>query len=183
MPQELKELWISEVILKALASALEHYPGIVEYLPHNTEQLRWKTGGHARRPTIALAQESLSSLLAAICQEISQNDDLLSCVGSFFFVLDARGIKLLSKQYGQGETVFQALQRIVPSLDWNYMLDRANGELYLDLGVSFHPINTTEPTVGLLATRKPPVLICTYGKIKQVTAVNITTAPCETMEE
>jgi hypothetical protein len=29
------------------------------------------------------------------------------------------------------------------------MLDRANGELYLDLGVSFHPINTTEPMVGL----------------------------------
>jgi hypothetical protein len=104
---------------------------------------------HARRPTIALAPESLSSLLAAIHHEVSQNDDLLSHFGSFFFVLDARGIKLLSKQCGPGETAFQVLQRIVPSLDWDYMLDRANGELYLDLGVSFHPINTTEPMVGL----------------------------------
>jgi hypothetical protein len=149
MPHELQELWISEAILKALASALGHYPGVVEYLPHSTEQLRWKTGDRARRPTIALSPESLASLLAAISYAVSQNNDLLSCFGSFFFVLDARGIKLLSKQYGPGETAFQALQRIVPGLDWNYMLDRNNGELYLDLGVSFHPINTIEPMVGL----------------------------------
>ena len=149
MPHELQELWISEAILKALVSALDHYPGVVEYLPHSTEQLRWKTGDRARRPTIALSPESLASLLAAISYAVSQNNDLLSCFGSFFFVLDARGIKLLSKQYGPGETAFQALQRIVPGLDWNYMLDRNNGELYLDLGVSFHPINTTEPMVGL----------------------------------
>jgi hypothetical protein len=149
MPHELQDLWISEAILKALASALHHYPGVEEYLPHSMEQLRWKTGDRARRPTIALAPQSLASLLAAVNYAVSQNDDLLSRFGSFFFVLDARGIKLLSKQYGPGETTFQALQRFVPGLDWNYMLDRTNGELYLDLGVSFHPINTTQPMVGL----------------------------------
>ena len=149
MPHELQDLWISEAIFKALGSALDNYPGIAEYLPHSTEQLRWKTGDRARRPTIALAPESLASLLLSIRHEVSQNYDLLSCFGSFFFVLDARGIKLLSKQYRPGETPFQALQRIVPGLDWTYMLDRENGELYLDLGVSFHPINTPEPMVGL----------------------------------
>lgn len=149
LPHELQELWISETIFKALASALGHYHGVAEYLPHSTEQLRWKTGDRARRPTIPLAPQSLASLLVAIRHEVSQNDDLLSCFGSFFFVLDARGIKLLSKQCGPEETPFQALQRVVPGLDWNYMLDRTNGELYLDLGVSFHPTNTTEPMVGL----------------------------------
>jgi hypothetical protein len=149
MPQELQDLWFSEVMLKALASALNQYPGIGEYLPHSTEHLRWKTGDRARRPTIPLAPESLASLLTAIHYGVSENDDLLSCFGSFFFVLDARGIKLLSKQYKQGETAFQALQGVVPGLDWDYMQDRANGELYLDLGVSFHPTATTEPMVGL----------------------------------
>lgn len=149
MPHELQDLWISEVIFKSLVTALSHYPGISEYLPDNTQQLRWKTGDRARRPTIALSPQSLASLLVAIRQKISQNDDLLSCFGSYFFVLDARGIKLLSKQYGSGETAFEALQRMVPTLDWHYMLDRANGELYLDLGISFHPINTLDPMVGL----------------------------------
>jgi hypothetical protein len=149
MPHELQDLWISEVIFKCLATALSHYPGISEYLPDSTQQLRWKTGDRARRPTIALSPESLASLLVAIRQKISQNDDLLSCFGSHFFVIDARGIKLLSKQYGSGETAFEALQRMVPTLDWNYMLDRANGELYLDLGISFHPINTIDAMVGL----------------------------------
>lgn len=149
MPQELRDLWFSEAMLKALASTLNQYPGIGEYLPHSTEHLRWKTGDRARRPTIPLAPESLASLLTAIQSSIFEKDDLLSRFGSFFFVLDARGIKLLSKQYGPGETAFQALQRMVPSLHWNYMQDRAKGELYLDLGVSFHPTATTEPMVGL----------------------------------
>jgi hypothetical protein len=149
MPHELQDLWFSEAFFKALSSALDQYPGIGEYLPHSTEQIRWKTGDRARRPTIALAPESLASLLAAIHQTVSQKDDLLSCFGSFFFVLDARGIKLLSKQSRPGETAFQTLQRIVPGLDWNCMQDRMKGELYLDLGVSFHPVNTMEPMVGL----------------------------------
>ena len=149
MPHELQDLWISEAIFKALSSALDQYPGIEEYIPQSTEQLRWKTGDRARRPTIALAPESLHSLLTNIRDTVSRNGDLLSQFGSFFFVLDARGIKLLSKQYGPGESAFQALQRIVPGLDWTRMQERCNGELYLDLGVSFHPVNTMEPMVGL----------------------------------
>lgn len=149
MPYELQDLWMSEVILKSLATALSDYPGMSEYLPGSTQQLRWKAGDRARRPTIALSPQSLASLLVAIRQNITHNDDLLSCFGSFFLVIDARGIKLLSKQHGSGETTLKALERMVPTLDWNYMLDRANGELYLDLGTSFHPINTTDPMVGL----------------------------------
>jgi hypothetical protein len=149
MPQELQDLWFSEAFFKALASALHPYPGIGEYLPRSTEQIRRKTADRARHPTIALTPDPLASLLASIRHAVSQNEDLLSRFGSFFFALDARGIKLLSKQHRPGETAFQTLQRIVPGLDWNYMQDRTKGELYLDLGVSFHPINTTEPMVGL----------------------------------
>jgi hypothetical protein len=105
--------------------------------------------------------------LAAIHHEVSQNDDLLSCFGSFFFILDAQGIKLLSKQCGPGETAFQVLQKIVPSLDWDYMLDKANGELYLDPGVFFSPDKHHRTNGWSLATGKPLIILCTYGKIKQ----------------
>jgi hypothetical protein len=73
MPLELQELWISEAIFKALASALNHYPGILEYLPQSTEQLHWRTGDRARHPTISLTPQSLASLLVAIRHEVSQN--------------------------------------------------------------------------------------------------------------
>jgi hypothetical protein len=167
MPSELQDLWISEVILKSLATALSDYPGISEYLPDSTEQLRWKTGDCARRPTVPLSPEALASLLVAIRQRISQNNDLLSCFGSFFLVIDGRGIKLLTKQYGSEETAFDALKRMVPALDWNYMQDRANGELYLDLGISFHPHKHYEPNGRSLEIENPSIILFSYGKIHQ----------------
>ena len=150
MPQELQELWLSEAVFKSLAASMDQYPGTSEYLPKSIEQLRWKSGGHARQPTLPISPPTLASLLANIRLEISENNaDLLSCFGSFFFVLDARGIKMLTKQHTPEENAFQSLQMLVPSLDWDHMLERENGELYLDLGVSFHPTNTPEPMVGL----------------------------------
>jgi hypothetical protein len=151
MPQELQELWLSEVVFKALGQSMDPYPGTSEYLPRTAEQLRLKTGGRTRQPTLPISPHALKSLLAKIRHEVSDNtnDDLLSRFGSFFFVLDARGVKILTKQHTGTENAFQALQSLVPALDWDHMLDRTHGELYLDLGVSFHPVNTPEPMVGL----------------------------------
>jgi hypothetical protein len=68
---------------------------------------------------------------------------------SFFFVLDARGIKLLTKDcLGQYRGPYEVLRGKLPALDWNYMLKRENGELLMDLSVSFHPEDLT-PMVGL----------------------------------
>jgi hypothetical protein len=149
MPQELQELWLSEAVFKALNSSMDCYPGTSEYLPHSTEQLKWKAGGHGRQPTFPMSPSTISSLLANIRSVSKENEDLLSRFGSFFFVLDARGIKTLTKQHNTERNALQTLQTLVPSLDWDHMMDRKNGELYLDLGVSFHPINTSEPMVGL----------------------------------
>jgi hypothetical protein len=149
MPQELRELWLSEAVFKALADCMDCYAGTSEYLPHSTDQLKWKAGGLGRQPTIPVSPSAISSLLAKIRSLLKNNEDLLSRFGSFFFVLDARGIKMLTKQHISEKNAFQTLQTLVPSLDWVHMMDRKNGELYLDLGVSFHPINTSEPMVGL----------------------------------
>jgi len=149
IPHELQELWLSEAVFKALDDAMDCYPGVSEYLPSCANQLKWKTGGRGRQPTFAVSSSSLTSLLANIQFEVSENNkDLLSQFGSFFFVLDGRGIKTLTKQHMERNSL-QMLQTLVPSLDWDHMSNRKNGELYLDLGVSFHPVNTTEPMVGL----------------------------------
>ena len=149
MPQELQELWLSEAVFKALDSSMDCYSGISEYLPHSTDQLKWKAGGHGRQPTFPVSPSAMSSLLANIRSLSENSEDLLSRFGSFFFVLDSRGVKTLTKQHVLEKNAFQTLQTLVPSLDWVHMMDRKNGELYLDLGVSFHPINTSEPMVGL----------------------------------
>ena len=149
IPHELKELWFSEAVFKALENSMGCYPGTSEYLPRSAEQLRWKAGGHSRQPTFPVSPSAIRSLLANIRSELNSNEDLLSRFGSFFLVLDARGIKTLTKQHNSDVNAFQMLQTVVPSLDWDHMTNRTNGELYLDLGVSFHPINTLEPMVGL----------------------------------
>jgi len=149
MPQELQELWLSEAVFKALNASMDCYAGTSEYLPHSTEQLKLKGGGQGRQPTFPMSPSAISSLLSNIRSVSKNNEDLLSRFGSFFFVLDARGIKTLTKQHILERNAFQTLQTLVPSLDWEHMMDRKKGELYLDLGVSFHPINTSAPMVGL----------------------------------
>ena len=166
MPHELQELWLSEAVFKALAASMDDYPGISEYLPHSAEQLRWKAGGHSRQPTFPVSPPAMTSLLANIRSNVATNEDLLSRFGSFFFVLDARGIKTLTKQHKSDMDAFQILKTVVPSLDWDHMMDRTNGELYLDLGVSFHPINTSKPMVGLwrLSCLRPSYALMGYSK-------------------
>lgn len=167
MPHELQELWLSEAVFKALTASMDHYPGTSEYLPHSVEQLRWKAGGHSsRQPTFPVSPLAINSLLANIRSKVARNEDLLSRFGSFFFVLDARGIKTLTKQHKSDMNAFQILQTVVPSLDWDHMMDRKNGELYLDLGVSFHPVDTPEPMVGLwrLSSLRPSYALMGHSK-------------------
>ncbi|KAJ8584007.1 hypothetical protein M405DRAFT_747726 [Rhizopogon salebrosus TDB-379] len=75
-------------------------------------------------------------------------EPVLAPYGSFFFVLEGRGIKLWTKdgQDGQYGSPYEALRANFSNLDWDYMMDRTHGELYLDVGVSFNP---TDNCVGL----------------------------------
>lgn len=146
LPRELQNLWLSAAIFPACRCAMERYPGTSEYLPHSMEQMRWKGGDRARQPTVPVRPEVLGDIIGNLKSIIAAEDDLLSRFGSFFFVLDARGVKLLSKQRSPGETAFEALRDLVPALDWDRMLK--DGELYLDLGVSYHP-KCAAPMVGL----------------------------------
>jgi hypothetical protein len=86
---------------------------------------------------------------ANLKQVLKEKPELLGRFGSFFFVVDARGIKFLSKQHAQDQDLYQALCTTVPELNWDHMNDRLHGELFLDLGISYHPSSTSGPLVGL----------------------------------
>ena len=92
-------------------------------------------------------------------QKVQANPALLGRYGSFFFAADARGIKVITKQclhpkgHGQDPPELSSIFGAFEDLDWEYMLDRSRGELYLDLGISFHTKQDT-PLVGLWRINK-----------------------------
>jgi hypothetical protein len=81
---------------------------------------------------------------------IEDDYDLLSMYGSFFFVVEGKGIKLLTKdgQDGIHDSPEAALRHNISCLDWDTMLNCKKGELVIDVGVSFTP-QSNQPLTGL----------------------------------
>jgi hypothetical protein len=141
VPREVLELWISEVVIPACRTSLTAFSGFKEYLPETLRELQLKAGNRHRQQikTIPISSEALATLQTQMRQTVRNKYHLLGRFGSFFFVVDARGTKLLAKQHAEFTDPYGVLTSMVPELDWDHMLDRSCGELYLDLGISFHP--------------------------------------------
>jgi hypothetical protein len=68
-------------------------------------------------------------------------------------VLENKGSKLFTKKVsstneGSLRGSLHDMMNEFPGLDWDYMSDHRTGELYVDVGVSYHPMEK-EPLVGL----------------------------------
>jgi hypothetical protein len=152
IPREVQDLWFSEVVMPAFHSAMASCPGTMEYLPMNVDQLRLQQGNRQKK-TIPLTTDTFPLFQTTLFELISKRPNLLNRFGSFFFVVDSRGMKLLTKQCNQTHNKFEFLCSIFPQLDWEYMSDRSKGELFLDLGISYHPLSD-EALVGLWRLEK-----------------------------
>jgi hypothetical protein len=77
-----------------------------------------------------------------VMQDIIESDlDEYVRYGSFFFVMEAQGIKESTNiVVEKGGDPYAELCRKFPNLDWDYMEKRENGQLLLDLGMGFHPV-------------------------------------------
>ena len=95
----------------------------------------------ASSKTTPLSNKAFEDVQRSMRRKIEQDNRLLSMYGSFFFFVEGKGIKLLTKdgQDGVHESPEIALQRNLSCLDWTYMLDRKTGELVVDIGVTFTP--------------------------------------------
>lgn len=154
IPRVVQSLWFDEVVIPASRMVLSRYTGVMEYLPTSIENIHQKLGTKHAIKTIPFLPNSFSSMRTTLHDFINKQPDLLGRFGSFFFVVDLRGIKLLSKQHHPTEHIYHGLCSMFPGMDWEYMRDRSHGELLLDLGVSYHPPlagqnDDQEPLVGL----------------------------------
>ncbi|KIJ35379.1 hypothetical protein M422DRAFT_262339 [Sphaerobolus stellatus SS14] len=76
-------------------------------------------------------------------------DEDLEIFGSFFFILEARGIKLWTKDHEHiSDNLFKVMENVMPILDLDYMSHPENGECVLDLGISV-TAEADEPMVRL----------------------------------
>ncbi|KAG2095750.1 hypothetical protein BD769DRAFT_1369744 [Suillus cothurnatus] len=156
MPHEVIDLFYDKVLLPSIG----HFNDISwdPYLKQTLEEARYKARGASGRPggrgapkIIPLSNDDFMKVQIRMHEIIKDGLEQLSMYGSCFFVLEGKGIKLLTKdgQRGQYSGPEEALIRNIPDLDWHHMRDRKHGELLVDIGVSLTPHASNLPLVGL----------------------------------
>ena len=149
IPKEVLDYFWTHVLLPAIARNV----GDVEapYAALTLPEVRYKSrkGGtrnpKAGRPkAVPFAPAVLQDIIATMAEIIRDDPERLTLYGSFFFVVEAKGIKLWTKTVSPLESLLLEFS----ALDWDYMTDHEYGELIMDLGITFHP-EWTEPLVGL----------------------------------
>jgi hypothetical protein len=170
VPTEVQRTWLTEVVYKAIVDCAD--PAMMPYVDLNFEDWLWKTS-NKRQPykTTPIDAKKLSRLQDTMKRIIKNNPGEFDMFGSFFFVVDLRGIKRsTSVNIGDGNSPYDELKKKYRSLDWNYMMDRRNGQLFMDLGMGFHPNpDDGEPLIGLWRLDKVQASYAAAGMKKPVT--------------
>jgi hypothetical protein len=147
IPFEVQSLWFTEVVLPSIIAST--VPGCLEYTDFTLDEWRWKASVNHRfvdTKTTPVRASALDDLQYCMKKIIRENPDNLDLFGSFFFVCDFRSSKGLTVE----DDPYQALMREYPGMDWDYAMDRSNGQLFFDFGISFHPNpKDATPLVGL----------------------------------
>jgi hypothetical protein len=152
LPLCVQDLWYDKVIIPSCCETLKSYTGLSEYLPPSLQDLRNRL--QFKQKSVIILDPS--GVMKEVKKRIDEGGKLLSCFGSFFVVADGRGMKVATKQCipppASGEAhptvTFDQIKHSLPDLSWDRMQDRTYGELYLDIGISYH-CNSQEPLTGL----------------------------------
>lgn len=152
IPSAVQMVWFTQILLPAIKTTSPQE--IHEYSNFTYEEWKWKATINRQLKTsrtITLDSTTIENLIHHMRFLISQSPDQLDMFGSFFFIADARGIKLNTVTIkGRATDPLFTLYQEIPTLDWEYMMHRENGQLLLDLGISYHPDPVDqEPLIGL----------------------------------
>ncbi|KAF8129371.1 hypothetical protein EV363DRAFT_1169043 [Boletus edulis] len=153
IPSPVQIVWLTQVLLPAIKATAPQE--IREYSDFSYEEWKWKaTVNNQLRSsrTLTLDPTTIENLVHRMRLIISQSHDgYLAPFGSFFFIADIRGIKLNTVTVrGRSIDPLVTLYQEIPTLDWEYMMCRENGQLLLDLGISYHPDPVDQqPLIGL----------------------------------
>jgi hypothetical protein len=124
------------------------------YVNYTLDEWTWKAANNKcfdNTKTTPIDSNLLDDLQEAMRRIIKSNAQELDMFGSFFFVMDSRGIKKSTIVLaGKGSNPHTSLLKNFPSFDWEYMMQQRNGQLFMDLGMAFHPDpDDEEPRIGL----------------------------------
>lgn len=170
IPFEVQRMFWNEVLLPALRQNAE--PGTEAYMPATVDEnlLRagskdQRKGAHFKAKTVNIQPHVLTDLQATM-REIIRDNPELDLYGSFYFVLDAKNLKLQTRMslhdVKQASSPWSKLKLCQPCLDLDYMVDRRNGELHIDIAYSFTP-NPEATRTNLVGLWRLDVLEDSFG--------------------
>jgi hypothetical protein len=143
VPFEIQSLWFTDILYPAILAG--ENPSTVSYKDYTLAEWRWKASVNNRftgKDKLVVVQGNYLEKMQKAMRDIVASDlDEYDRYGSFFFVLESRGIKDSTNiLVGKGGDPHAELCRKFPDCDWEYMEKRENGQLLLDLGMGFHPV-------------------------------------------
>ncbi|KAG1726207.1 hypothetical protein EDB19DRAFT_1833506 [Suillus lakei] len=133
MPKEVLDIFWDRVLLPSIGQCTN--VSWVPYLKHTLEEARYKArgadgrrGGWGPPKTIPLSDDDFCDVQKRMEARIRDGGPELSMYGSSFFILEGKGIKLLTKdgQRGHFSGPEEALRLNLPDLDWQYMMSRSH---------------------------------------------------------
>jgi hypothetical protein len=148
VPVIIQDIWYNCILQPAMKSIAAM--GTMEYIDFTPEEWKAKAKRHKGNPESRVISEHKIQNLVDKMRNIIQKDDNqdnLDMFGSFFFLVELRGSKLLVKAY-EDIDVLTALQKAVPTLDLNKIAADPYSECVLDLGMSITP-QANVPLVGM----------------------------------
>jgi hypothetical protein len=163
MPLALQTIFWNQLLLPALREHLDE-PSL-PYMDFTVEEFQQKSAtkskpkgaDHFNGTSKAVDPSVLEEVVATMRNTIRRESgsdystvDMLHRFGSFFFVLEVKGIKLYTQQsLERWSDPWKILTKQFPQLDFQYMMDPTHGQLVADVGISINLSRTSEPLVGL----------------------------------
>jgi hypothetical protein len=156
IPNDIEDTFWDRVLLPSIGDCADI--SWQAYMKQSLHEARYKnkggpgaTSGRRTSKIIPLSNDDFIDVQARMHERIKDGQMELSMFGSCFFVLEGKGIKLITKDGQRGRFLGpeEALLRNLPDLDWHHMMDRRHGELLVDVGISFTPRSADVPVVGL----------------------------------
>ena len=138
IPWEIQNQFLVEILHPAMAFASDEarHP----YVDYDMETWRWKSATmYGFQKTVVMQHAQLSALQEAMKDTIA-GDEELAHFGSFFFVMEAKGIKLRTMTMDRDVNVLEVLQEKFSCVNFDELSRRENGQVLVDLGLGYHPV-------------------------------------------
>ena len=154
IPLEIQQMFWDRVLLPAMSKHTSkdrqaHAVLTVEHILLKSGSASQRNGNLFRAKTLPIEPDALWAMQGTMRKIIADNPNL-GLFGSFFFVMDGKNLKLPTRikcsDISSENSPWARLKKEYSALDLDYMVNRAHGELTIDLGISFTPLHTEELT-------------------------------------